>query len=190
MHWLTKWRREYRHKDGRTGISKEELAKLVRNRDTGCSAVLIGIVENGGITHPEIARRIAKVTGATAEQYNSMVHEMHHGGYVPNAPRKITDFKLEKKPQPLTPGVIPENAREVVCIDIAGNVVSRHPSQMEAAGKHGCSVSAVVNRCHHRISKHTSEFKLLDRITFRFADEWDGLTREECLKRLQLGDGH
>ena len=188
MHWLTKWRREYRRKDGRTGISKEELAKMVRNRDTGCSAVLIGIVENGGITHPEIARRIAKVTGATTEQYNSMVHKMHHGGYVPSAPRKAAEFK--SKPQPLTPGVIPENAREVVCIDVAGNVIARYPSLAEAARSQKCSIGAVTNRCCCKISKHTSEFKLLDRITFRFADEWDSLSREERLKRLQLGDGH
>lgn len=190
MHWLTKWRREYVCRDGRKGISKEELAKLVRNRDTGCSAVLIGIVESGGVTHPEIAKRIANATGCTCEQYNSMVHKIHHGGYVPNAPRKYSEFKPQKKPQPLTPGVVPKNAREVVCIDIAGNVISRHPSKMEAAGKYGCSVSAVVNRCQHRISKQTSEFKLLDRITFRFADEWDGLSWEERMSRLQFGKGH
>lgn len=190
MHWLTKWRREYVRKDGRKGIGRDELAKLVRNRDTGCSAVLIGIVEGGGVTHPEIAKRIAKVTGATVEQYNSMVHKIHHGGYIPNAPRKYSEFKTgPRMAQPLTPGLIPDNARAVVCIDPFGNEIGRHVSLMEAARAQGCSTGAVENRCHHRTSKNTNEFKLLER-TFRFADEWDKLSREDQLSQLQFGNGH
>ena len=186
MHWLKKWRKQYVRKDGRKGIDKKEMAALVRNRDTGCSDVLIGIVENGGITHPEIARRIARITGATVEQYNSMVHKIHWGGYEPQKNRRRDDF--EKKPQPLTIGVTPPNARAVVRLDMFGNIMDRHNSIMAAAAAAGCSVGAVENRCYRRLNYTSDEFKMLE-CTFRFEDEWNELSREERMKQLRPGQG-
>ena len=80
MHWLEKFRTEYVKKDGTQGIDRSVFASQVRRRGVGCSAELIFIIENGGITHPNIANKIALVAGATAEQRDSMVHEERRGG--------------------------------------------------------------------------------------------------------------
>ena len=37
MHWLKRFRRDYRRKDGETGISRKELAKMVKLRFGKCS---------------------------------------------------------------------------------------------------------------------------------------------------------
>ena len=78
MHWLKRFRREYRRKDGETGISRKELAKMVKLRFGKCSERLIEIIEDEkGITCPGIADAIAAATGCTLEQRNSIVHENH-----------------------------------------------------------------------------------------------------------------
>lgn len=88
MHWIEKFRSEYRHKDGRIGLSQDELAKKVRTRKVGgryvgCSGNLIFILEHGGITAPGIAAAITTVCGGTAEQWNGIVHEDYHGQWKP-----------------------------------------------------------------------------------------------------------
>ena len=97
MHWIEKFRSEYRHKDGRIGLSRDELAKKVRTRKVGgryvgCSGNLIFILEHGGITAPGIAAAITTVCGGTAEQWDGIVHEDYHrkwkpGGKTEFAPR-------------------------------------------------------------------------------------------------------
>jgi hypothetical protein len=187
MHWLRKFREQYARKDGGIGISKDELAAMVKNSDTGCSAVLIGIIENGGITHPGIARRIAKVTGATEKQFNSMVHKKYHGEYKPSKRRTYTDFAEGARPQPFSPGVTTPNARKVLCIGRDGKILKIYDSMLQAAEKCGCSPGAAENRCYRRMVHTSDEFKLLG-YTFRFADEWVEMTQRQRMKDLKLID--
>lgn len=184
-HWLKQFREGYRRKDGGTGISRDEMAELVRDRDTGCSAVLIGILENGGITHPGIARRIAKVTRASAEQFNSMVHKKYHGEYSPGKKRAYSDCAEGARPQPHTPGVTTPNARKVLCISRDGRILKIYDSMLQAAEKCGCSPGAAENRCYRRMVHTSDEFKLLG-CTFRFADEWAEMTQQQRMKDIKL----
>ena len=173
MHWLKKFRRDYVKKDGTQGIDREVFASMVRRRGVGCSALLIGIVEGGGITHPNIANKIAIVAQATPEQRDSMVHPDRRGGWRPPKPKRRSEH--EKLPQPLAPNVIPDNARRVVMIDIAGKEIARFESISDAAEAVGCTPGTVSNRCRRAISCGTGEFRFFD-CTWRYAQEWDSMS--------------
>lgn len=190
MHWLKEWRLNYVHKDGRKGMSRLELACKVRNHNTGCSETLIAILEGGGITHPGIADRIAAVTGATQEQRDSIVHKRHRGKWAPKKIKQYSDFSSEgKKPQPMTPGYAPVNAREVVQIDKHGFEIGRFDSMSIAAANAGCSLTTVRNRCIRAMSRGTNEFYFYG-CTFRFADEWDKMNLEQRRADLCAGVQH
>ena len=102
MHWIEKFRREYRRQDGGTGISQEEMAKLVRKckigkKQVGCSWQLIDILECGGITAPGIAAMIVKVCGGTAEQFDSIVDEIWRGKWKPGMKADFY-YKIAEEP--------------------------------------------------------------------------------------------
>lgn len=173
MHWLEKFRRKAMNKDGGRGISREELASMVKLKYGKCSATLIGIVESGGIIQVDIADQIAAITGATAKQRDSMVHESRRNGWTPPQPKHRTEYK--NKPQPCTLDVIPDHARRVVAIDVFGNEVGRYESERAAAIAAGCTSTTVSNRCNRLMSRGTGEFRFFD-CTWRFADEWDAMS--------------
>ena len=178
MHWLEKFRKSCPNPRGGKGISRAELAAMVRLKHGKCSAVLIGILENGGITHPNIADKIAELTGASVRRRNSMVHESHRGNWRPPAPERRSEAKRKGKPSnPRTLNIIPENARRVVALDIAGKELGRFKSMNGAAQIVGATSTAVRNRCMRLVSGHTNEFKAFD-CTWRFADEWDAMSPE------------
>ena len=88
MHWLKKFRRNYRREDGGTGISRKELAKMVKLRFGKCSERLIEIIEDEkGITCQSIADAIAVATGCTLEERNSIVHEDYRAAKLPRRKR-------------------------------------------------------------------------------------------------------
>ena len=188
MHWLKEYRMENR-------LSREQLAAKIRkpgkpNRPEtaiGCSAVLIEILESGdprrGITHPEIANRIAEVTGATAAQRDSIVHAKHRGTWTPKRKQKAEPPK-EKEPTAVAPGTAPENARMVVRIDWGGYETGRYISQSDAALATGCSVMTVHNRCARKLKPGTAEFRPYG-YTFRYAEEWDAM--DETARMADLG---
>lgn len=185
MHWLKKYRMDHI-------MSRKQLAARIRTRGKpnrpetaiGCSETLIEILEGGGITHPEIANRIAEVTGATAEQRDSIVHKMHRGTWQPKAkPKKITSFQEGRRPQPMTPGVVPENAEMVVRIARGGYETGRYVSQSAAAQATGCSITTVRNRCARKLRPGTEEFGIYG-CTFRYAQEWDAMDAEARMADL------
>lgn len=181
MHWLKAWRLNYQRPDGRKGLSRKELARKVRNRDTGCSESLIEIIEGGGITHPGIANRIASVVGATAEQRDTMVHKKHRGTWKPGKGNRVKAVKA-----PLEREQTPENRRKVVQIGHGGWEMARYESMFEAAREVGCSCTAVMNRCKRRLQEKTNEFYFYN-CTFRYADEWDAMSEKERLADLRTG---
>lgn len=182
MHWLKKFRRDYVKKDGTQGIDREVFASMVRRRGVGCSAVLIGIVEGGGITHPNIANKIAIVAQATPEQRDSMVHPDRRGGWNPPKPKRRSEY--EKPLPPMALNVIPDNARRVVMIDIAGKEIARFESMSDAAEAVGCSVPTVRNRCCRAVSGGTGEFRFYD-CTWRFAQEWDSMSESARIADIE-----
>lgn len=176
MHWLEKFRRKIINKDGKRGISREELASVVKLKHGKCSATLIEIIESGGVTQVNIADRIAAIAGATKAQRDSMVHESRRNGWMPPQPKRRAE--LEMKPQPLCLDVIPDHARRVVQIDMFGNEIARFESGLAAANASGCSSATVSVRCNRGLSSGTGEFRNRDH-TWRFAEEWDAMSHEE-----------
>lgn len=176
MHWLEKFRSKFKRLDGGRGISREELADMVKLKHGKCSAALIGIIESGGITQVNIADQIAAATGASKAQRDSMVHESRRSGWMPQQPRRRAELKL--KPQPLSLDVIPDHARRVVAIDMFGNEIARYESGLAAASASGCSSATVSIRCNRGLSSGMGEFKNRDH-TWRFAEEWDAMSHEE-----------
>ena len=170
MHWLEKFRKDFRRPDGGKGISQEELAAMVRAAGTGCSEDIICIIEGGGITHPRIADAIAEVAGATRRQRDSLAHKKHHGTWTPpKKKRRAADAPVskEKPPAPLE--------RAVVMLDGQGTEFARFKSIGEAALAAGCKPKTVESRCERTLSKKVSEFVYRE-YTYRYADEWDAMS--------------
>lgn len=179
MHWLKYWRQNYRRSDGRIGLSRKEFSKMlyvpgtIKNpaAEITCSEVLIGILEGGGITHPEIADRIAEVTECTAQQRDSMVHKKHHGTWKPKPKKQRKDKTDDGMLHPEPNGRTPRNARAVLKVDRSGQAVGIFLSMVAASEEMGCTVTAVLNRCNRKLSKRTDEFVPYG-FTWRYADEW------------------
>ena len=122
------------------------------------------------ITHPNIADRIADLTGATSEERDTMVSSAHHGTYKP--------FTVGPPPFDVDmDGLQPGSVRHIVALDRSGNELARFPNRRVACANVGCSDQTVRNRCVRK-SANFDEFKLLE-MTFRFADEWDAMTPGE-----------
>lgn len=180
MHWIALFRQNYRRKDGRIGITTEEMAALVRTRNTGCSKALIEILESGGITHPEIADRIAHVTGATPEQRDSIVHKIHRG-------KRRVGKKKNQDPAAFSikPMKLPENTQAVVQIGKDGREIARFASINQAARALKASTASISRRCNGEMWINSNEFKQFDS-TFRFASEWDAMTDEQHMRHMMI----
>lgn len=209
MHWIKRLRREYRRKDGGTGISRYGLAKMVRERkvggrNVGCSGLLIDILEHGGITHPAIAAVITLVCGGTAENWNSIVHEDYRGQWKPGQkinfkPRfedEAEEFSIhpeqaKKKPAEKKPADKPkctemnvDKCKPVVQICTHGMEIMRFASMTEAAAHAKVPISSVSQRCNKNISERTDEFKLA-KCTWRFAEEWDAMDEKQRAEEVK-----
>lgn len=176
MHWLEKFRSRYKKPDGSRGISREELADMVKLKHGKCSAVLIGIIESGGITHPNIADQIAAIAGATVKRRDSMVHESRRIVREPMKPKRRSEHK--KQPPPMALDVIPDTARRVVALDPEGNVIERFESLSTAAASAGTSAPVVYSRCVRKVRMLRGEFAFRG-YTWRFAEEWDSMSDAE-----------
>ena len=185
MHWLKEFRLNYIKKNDVVGISREELARMVQRKGVGCSAVLIGIIEGGGITHPNIADKIAAVAGASKTQRDSMVNEVHRGK---------GNYKPPKmKPQqpghirPMAPGYVGVNARPVVMLDRNAVIIGKYASEREAALAAQCSVSVVGSRCNRKVPGRNNEFSACG-YTFRWLNEWEGMSVEERIEDMRRAE--
>lgn len=71
------------------GYTREALAALC-----GCSAGLIRIVEEGGVTHPRIAARLIRRCGLGLDAYNAIVPRERQADMLPSAlpPPQDEDF--------------------------------------------------------------------------------------------------
>ena len=188
VHWIEKFRRE-NIGPKRAGSEREEfysraaLAGCVRNAGAGCSAALIEILEAGGTTRPGIAGKIAEICGATARQRDMIVPKKYRGTWTP--PDKGKAFKYAAEAEHAKKGTLSPNARPVVQISINGEVLARFDSIEEAAQRMGCLPKSVRTRCRRKLNEQTNEFISFD-CTWRFRDEWDGMSDEEKMEDIMI----
>ena len=164
MHWIEAYR-------NKMGIDRERFADYVP-----CSELLIFILENqeGGITHPKIANRIAEICGATAQQRDSIVHKIHRGTWTPSQ-------------KPVKLGKVRKNctgALAVVKIDPNGNELARYASIAFTAKCNNTSEKRIERYCRRQQAKYRDEFEEFGGFTVRFAHEWDHMTYEEKMKDI------
>lgn len=179
MHWLKQWRSEHQ-------LSRKQLAEKIKKPGTisnpgseiGCSELLIGILEGGGITHPLIADRIADVTGATSAQRDMLVHKIHYGTYRPQ--------KIQKKgkinPRSTNADCGTEDSRPVVRID-AMLQTKHYAGIKEAATDEGCKTEVIRMRCDRALVEKRKDMMMRDH-TWRYADEWDNMNRIEQMRDM------
>lgn len=159
MHWIEKFRKKM-------GVDRQQFADFVP-----CSEALIYLLENqnGGITHPKLANRIADICGATIKQRDSIVHKKHHGTWAPSD-------------EPVTLGKNRHNvnnATAVVKIDENGNVLARYANMTFAAKCNNTNDIKIAMYCRRKQPKYRDEFEEFGGFTVRFAHEWDHMTKAE-----------
>lgn len=166
-------------------------------------------VDENAVTHPRIADAIAVLCGATSEQRDMIVADIHKGQYSPTneeimLAKKINqtvfikgvDYhstvskkrKIVNKPKPKLPPTIKINPNQysmaVVKVDYHGNVVKRYPSMSEAARCEKTHRTCIKARCVRELHKEFGVFmnqkiKVNHEYTFRYADEWDTMDTEQ-----------
>lgn len=161
-HWIKAWRQA-------RGLSREAFAAKVRTKDfsgsrsgTGCSERLIEILEDeAGVTHPKIATRIAKVTGATRAQWNSIVPEKYRRAETDD--EQAIDGQAAKRAY---------HSRSVVCIRADGSEIGRYRSAQDAAVAADVSDATIYSHCAQNAKHPERQFKRYG-CSWRYADEWD-----------------
>lgn len=194
MHWLRQWRKE-------RNMTAAGLAKQVRRWGGGCSETLIDILEGGGVTHPEIAERIAAATCCTPAQRESIMPEKYRGMNrrqrrrlyaqqeedrldLLSAMRTVKRAKEPKKPgkEQKKPGKGPEkpakdkpeqsNTRAIVKIGRDGRELARYRSTSEAAIANDVEPKTIRYKCQRREAGAQSSF-VRHGATWLYAKEWD-----------------
>lgn len=136
---------------------------------------LIHLLEIGAVTHPMIANAIAEYCGATVEQRDMLVNEIHRGEWEPNT--KVQYIQ----PRELSFNNCKSGAKPVVKVDRHGNVIAAYESVVDAARHEDMNEDNIRNRCKHRVKQDiTLEFPF----TFRYQDEWLAMSREEQLRDI------
>lgn len=131
-------------------------------------------------THPKLMNLIARACGATKQQRDQFLHPSRRDWPYRHSAAAVT----EPSPHPwrVHPGATTEAARKstyaygrkpVVVIDRDGKVAHRAESVMSAGIWANVSKQAVTDRCKRRVDM---EFIGKKPYTFRYAEEWDGLS--------------
>ena len=177
MNFIAKWCHERCGVDAECSkCSAECKPRAVLSDQTCISEHLLWILQNqrGGITHPNIADRIADYIGSTPAERDTIVHRRHRGTYIPNPKNPGLKRNKPKPSEPWRPGT---DTCAVVAIDENGKEVARYSSMNNAAVTFGCDYSAVRHRCDKTIT-YSDEFTSLG-ISFRYYGEWKNLSAAE-----------
>lgn len=170
-------------------------------------------VDKNAVTHPRIADAIATVCGATPEQRDMIVSDVHKGKWEPTLENKELAARLSMEFD-MEPESIPDytctslnsldkryeiNARKVVKIDTDGKVIKRYGSVVEAAKANGVYEKFIRNRCR-RVTKSSFVTRtyvndenetVVSQCTYRYANEWDSMTPDQKIadiSALEMGD--
>ena len=157
------WIEEYRTA---RELTRAEMAAVCR-----ISEELVYILEEwrGAVTHPKLASRIALALGATAEQRDAIVNEIHRGKWLPKPTskwaRRMAEYLAEREKKrkraenaereaaragELAKLYNPKGsppARQVVAVNARGREVSRYRSAKDAAEAEGLSDTTIKYRC-------------------------------------------
>lgn len=152
-------------------------------------------------TVPKLADLIAEACGASAKQRDALVLPQYRGkGKNRRAGRGPLPAMVKKEaptPKPTAPAEAPQpkppaprrefnRARQVVKVNAQGEELRRYGSCNAAARNNPFTECQVTRRCHRRCE--TDEFRQAG-YTFRFAAEWDAMTRDERLADLTATRG-
>ncbi len=166
-------------------------------------------VDKNAVTHPRIADVIAILCGATSKQRDMIVDKKHWNTFDPSSVNQELLDEINNKP--FIKGVDyhktskPKSERKdtsnnkcaVVKLDMSGNTIERYDSITGAAEAENMGYDAVKSRCKRLVKKELGVFKQKNgsvsefKYTFRFANEWDKMTREQKLedvKRSRAGE--
>ena len=183
--WIEDYRKQY-------GLEVDDMArrvnlagrKMVPPLEGTVTDTLIHILEISKVprTHPRIADAIAMACKATPEQRDSIVAEKHRGTWKPSD----DDYNLDSVPTTRTePDYRFGTPRPVVQIDNHGYIIRRFSSIRAATAYTGVSKDAITARCKHESANELARVSY----TFRYADEWDKMSRVEKLKDLGVDIG-
>lgn len=184
------WITEYRE---RHGLTLEQLGAMIRRAgrrkepELRVSDILLERLETepNFRTVPRLADLIAEACGATARQRDKLVLEQYRGTWkptriMPEIERKRNQIPApapapgpEQRPEAVVDRRPPANSRAVVKINRQGVELERYRSCGYAGDLCGFGEKLVAARCHRRY--RFDEFNTFG-YTFRFADEWDGMS--------------
>ena len=177
--WIDDYREKY-------GLELDDMARRVNvagrkmRPRLPCTVTdtLIHILERSKTprTHPRIADAIAIACGATAEQRDSIVDEKHRGTFDPSKYNRIASASQNTTAKRSTA----HGERSVVKIDRNGMVVRRYPSLAMAERYEDMTCESIRARCRRRVGGELERWAY----TYRYADEWDKMSRAERLKDL------
>ena len=173
------WIEDYRRKEG---LELDEFARRVNRHSRKMNPPLLCTVTDELIyilerdkkskTHPLIANSIAEVCGATVEQRDSIVAEIHRGTWSPDTQKQV----VIPEPKKHVNGAMP-----VVKVDLHGNIIAYFESVMDAGVQEPHSTDYVRKRCKRRVEY---EFTPERPYTYRYESEWREMTPEQRIKDL------
>ena len=193
------WIKDYREREGLELYQLQQRVNTYSRLSSNplqapVSAQLIHMLEEqkDAVTHPHIADCIAAVCGATAKQRDMIVHRIHRGEWVPTDETRnlakeankanigyTVDAPAARKRKP------PANKRAVVKVDICANIVDRFSSVSDAAKEAETRKANIRSRCQRRVVHEFRRYRdnngnyIMRIFTYRYADEWDSMTREQ-----------
>ena len=125
-------------------------------------------------TQPDIADAIATVCGATQEQRDSIVAPQHRGGWEPTK----NPYSWRDQPTVIKPST---SAFAVVMVGRDARILKRYKSAREAAKYGDLGEDAIKKRCQRKVP---NEFTYARQYTYRYAKDWDCLSRAAKMKDL------
>ena len=174
--WIEDYRREH-------NLELDEFARLVNAVGREIHSPWYGTVTDELVytletrknakTHPHFADAIAVVCKATPEQRDSIVAEKHRGW---EPPKK--NFSWSSRPTVIKPD---RNAFAVVMISPAAKILKRYKNVRIAAMYGEMGEDAIKKRCQHKVEH---EFTPDRPYTYRYAKDWDCLSREAKIKDI------
>jgi transcriptional regulator with XRE-family HTH domain len=156
------------------GIDRTQLA-----RRCGCTETLIEYAERGMPVHPAFADRIAKALRADRAQRDMIVLERHRLNAPPEPPEAAEPKQMNNSIRRGAP------KRPIVEVTRDGQEIRRYEGLQHAARVIGISKTPLQNRCD-RARLREGEFRAFG-VTWRWADEWDGMTLAERLRDIGAG---
>lgn len=190
------WIEEYRRK---IGMTRQAFAHAVTSKLGGtgerrltvpANLIYILEVQPHPVTHPRLMNLIARACGATKQQRDQFLNPSRRGFPYAEGVAAVTLRDLPRWERPAhtattaaeAPRKYQAQSRAVVIVNQMGTEIARHGSVREAAEAMGKSESAVSKRITKQLKV---EFTATERLTCRYADEWDTMTIQQRQQEMR-----